>query len=249
MNELVQWEEELAKSAKEVASRERPAISQIGLRAGVMMYRGQPIPGNKLKCIVISSGIERRYDTKPFDSSNIQPPDCFSLSISGEDMVPAPESVSKQAESCSSCPHNQWQPNPRRPGKNHKPCKERRRLALLPADCLATGNVRSAELALMALPVTSVKHWGTYVNRLAAEFARPPWAMVTEVIVTPNAMTQFEVKFEIVGPIENQHLGELRSRIESANGVVTQPYDSSGMMVPGENPDNTDPTPEKKRKF
>jgi hypothetical protein len=246
-NELINWEEDLAKFAKEVASRERPAVSQIGLRAGVMMYRGQQIPNNRLRCIIISSGIERRYDTKPFDSSNIQPPDCFSLSISGEDMVPAPESMSKQAESCSSCPQNQWLPNPRRPGKNHKPCKERRRLALLPADCLTGGNVRSAELALMALPVTSVKHWGTYVNRLAAEYARPPWAMVTEIIVTPNPTTQFEVKFDVVGPIEMDHLGELRGRIESANGILTQPYDSSGLMVPGDDPAKSQP--EKARKF
>lgn len=244
-NELVNWEEDLAKFAKEVASRERPSVSQIGLRAGVMMYRGQQIPGNKLRCIIISSGIERRFDTKPFDPNNISPPDCFSLSITGEDMVPAPESVSRQAESCSSCPQNQWLPNPRRPGKNHKPCKERRRLALLPADCLGGGNVRSAELALLALPVTSVKHWGTYVNRLAAEFARPPWAMVTEIIVTPNPVTQFEVKFDIVGPIENEYLGELRTRIESSNATILQPYDSSGLMVPGDDLVK----PEKARKF
>lgn len=246
MNELVQWEEELAKYAKEVSSRERPAVSQIGLRAGVMMYRGQTIPGNKLRCIILTSGIERRYDTKPFDSSNIQPPDCFALSVTGEEMVPAPESVSRQSESCSSCPHNQWQPNPRRPGKNHKPCKERRRLALLPVDCLSTGNVKSAELALMALPVTSVKHWGVYVNRLAAEYARPPWAMVTEIVVTPNPQTQFEVKFDIIGPIENQFLSDLRARIESANSTILQPYDSSGLMVPGDDPVKQ---PEKARKF
>lgn len=244
MNELVQWEEELAKYAKEVASRERPAVSQIGLRAGVMMYRGQVIPGNRLKCIIVASGIERRFDTKPFDPMNISPPDCFALSTTGEGMVPAPESPVKQAESCSSCPNNQWQPNPRRPGKNHKPCKERRRLALLPYDCLASGNVKSAELALMALPVTSVKHWGTYVNRLAGEFARPPWAMVTEIVVTPNPQTQFEVKFEALEPIENRYLAELRNRIESSTEILLQPYDASGLMVPGDNP-----VEEKKRKF
>lgn len=246
MNELVQWEEELAKSAKDIASRERPSVAQIGLRAGVMMYRGQIIPGNRLKCIIISSGIERRYDTKPFDAGNIQPPDCFSLSVTGQEMVPAPESAVKQAESCSSCPRNTWVPNPRRPGKNHKECKERRRLALLPADCLVSGNVKSAELALMALPVTSVKHWGTYVNRLAGEYARPPWAMLSEIVVSPNPQTQFEVKFEPLEAIDNRFLAELRARIDSANEVITQPYDNSGLMVPGDDPVKQ---PEKARKF
>lgn len=231
MNELVRWDELLASSAKEVAARERPSVSQISLRAGVMQYRGQVIPQNRLKCVIISSGIEKRYDTKPFDPDNISPPDCFALSVTGEDMAPCPESPVKQAETCSSCPQNGWQPNPKRPGKNHKPCKERRRLALLPADAVAAGNVKSAELALLALPVTSVKHWGTYVNRLAAEYARPPWAVLTEIIVTPNPQTQFEVKFECLGIVPDEALGMLQSRIEGSNEIILTPYDNSGYMV------------------
>lgn len=235
-NSLVKWDDELARFAKEAAAQERPGVSQIGLRAGVMMYRGQQIPGNKLKCVIISSGIERRYDTKPFDPNNIQPPDCFALSTTGEDMIPSPDSVSRQAESCSSCPHNQWAPNPKRPGKNHKACKERRRLALLPADSVASGNVKSAELAMLAIPVTSVKHWATYVNRLAAEYARPAWAVISEIAVTPHPVSQFEVKFEMVSPIEEDQLQAIFNRIESSNAVICTPYDSTGLMVPGTDP-------------
>lgn len=232
MNEVVRWDEELARSAKEIATRERPSVSQISLRAGVMQYRGQIIPGNKLKCVIISSCIERRYDTKNFDPDNILPPDCFALSISGENVAPCPESPVKQAESCSNCPQNAWQPHPRRPGKKHKPCKERRRLALLPYDSVASGNIKNAELAMLAIPVTSVKHWGTFVNRIAAEYARPPWAVYAEISVTPHPQTQFEVKFEPIGVVEDEHLGMLRQRIEGANEVILTPYDSSGYMVP-----------------
>lgn len=243
--ELVNWQEELAKEAKEVASRERPSTSQIGLRAGVMMYQGQQIPGNNLDCIILTSATEYRYDTKPFDPNNISPPDCFSLSLSGEEMVPSPKSVAVQAERCDLCPHHSWSPNPKRPGKNHKACKERRRLALLPADVLKTGNFKTAELAVITIPVTSVKYWGTWVNALTAEYGRPPWAMVANISARPHPVNQFEVNFKTVKPIEEEYLGAIRSRIASAEEVLLTPFDSTGLTVPGSDPMK----PAKERKF
>lgn len=243
--ELTNWQEELAKEAKEVASRERPSTSQIGLRAGVMMYQGQQIPGNNLDCIILTSATEYRYDTKPFDPNNIAPPDCFSLSLSGEEMVPSDKSVSIQAERCDLCPHHSWSPNPKRPGKNHKACKERRRLALLPASVLQTGNFKTAELAVLTIPVTSVKYWGTYVNALAAEYGRPPWAVVANIAARPHPVNQFEVNFKTVKPIEEEFLGGIRSRIAMAEEVLLTPYDASGLTVPGSDPMK----PAKDRKF
>lgn len=245
--DLVPWEEELEKEAKDIAKRERTGVAQIGLRSGVMMYKGQMIPGNKLKCIIIASATEYRYDTKPFDADNIQPPDCFALSITGEEMVPSLESIDRQAERCDLCPHSKWQPNPNRKGKNHKPCKERRRLALLPEDIIREGNVKGAEMAVLTLPVTSVKYWGTYVNGLVAEYRRPPWAMVTEVAVFPNPTTQFEVKFRAVDRVPEELLLDIRGRLPQATDQLLTPYDSSGMTVPGSDPMAADG--KKQRKF
>jgi hypothetical protein len=239
--DLVSWQEELAREAKEVASIERPAITQISLRAGVMQYRGVPIPGNKLKCVILSSAIERRYDTKPFDPANIAPPDCFALSTSGIDMGPDPNSSDPQSAKCEGCPMNAWQPNPRRPGKNHKPCKERRRIVVVPADTVESGTVRGAEMAMLAIPVTSVKHWAAYVNRIATEYNRPPWGMVTEIVVTPNAQTQFEVKFEPVSPIEEDYLPGVYARVAGAKDAVLVPYDASGYMAPEDAPEEKKP--------
>lgn len=244
-NEITNWVEELAKEAKELASRERPSVSQIGLRAGVMMYQGQQIPGNNLDCIVISSATEYRYDTASFDPNNIQPPDCFSLSISGEDMFPSNKAVNRQADSCDLCPRSKWSPNPKKPGKQHKECKERRRLALLPADILKSGNYKTAELAVLTVPVTSVKNWAKYVNQLSAEFGRPAWAMVSNVSAKPNPQTQFEVNFKAVGAIPDEVLGEIRARVAAAEEQLLTPYDSSGFTVPGEDPMK----PKKDRKF
>lgn len=244
-NELVNWQEELAKEAKEVANRERPATSQIGLRAGVMMYQGQQIPGNNLDCIILESCVENRYDTKPFDPQNISPPDCFALSISGEEMVPSSASPNRQAERCDLCDMGKWQPNPKRPGKNHKPCKERRRLALLPADVLTTKNFKTAELAIISVPVTSVKYWGTYANAISAEHGRPPWSVLSNISARPHPQNQFEVNFTFKALVNEEFLGEIRARILSAREVLTTPYDTSGLMVPGSDP----MAPKKERKF
>jgi hypothetical protein len=240
----VQWQEELAKHAKELASRERPPVSQIGLRAGVMMYRGQQIPGNKLDCIILSSGVERRYDTKAFDPNNIVPPDCFALSLVDEGMAPDPSAALPQAVGCDVCPMNMWQPNKNRPGKNHKPCKEKRRLVLIPAQAVREGNIKTAEMAVLVVPVTSIKHWANYVNLAAAEYSRPPWALFTEVSVNPHPVSQFEVKFKIQGPVSEDVLGELHGRIGAANEVILTPYDNSGMTVPEDKKEES-----KQRKF
>ena len=246
--ELTNWNEELAKYAKDAASKERPATSQIGLRAGVMMYQGQPIPGNNLDCIILTSAVEYRYDTKPFDPNNISPPDCFSLSTSGEEMVPSPKSVSIQAERCDLCPHSHWAPNPKRPGKNHKACKERRKLALLPASVLKDGNFKTAELAVISIPVTSVKYWGTFVNALLAEYGRPSWAMVANISARPHPVNQFEVNFKSVSPIPEEYLAAIRDRIAGADEILLTPYDATGMMVPGSDPMKK-PEDGKQRKF
>lgn len=244
-NELVNWQEELANSAKEIASRERPATSQIGLRAGVMMYQGQQIPGNNLDCIILSSVVENRYDTKPFDPNNIQPPDCFALSISGEEMVPSDKAGDRQAERCDLCDMGKWTPNPKRPGKNHKPCKERRRLALLPADVIKTGNFKTAELAIITVPVTSVKYWAAFVNALTAEYSRPPWGMIANISARPHPVNQFEVNFKAVSKIPDEVLGQVHGRIANANETLLTPYDSSGLVVAGSDPMK----PAKERKF
>lgn len=232
----MRWEDEMAKEAKDVARQERPSVTQISLRAGMMAYRGVAVPGNKLQCVILASAIERRYDTQAFDADNIRPPDCFALSVSGVDMGPAPESPEPQATKCAECPKNAWQPNPNRKGKNHKPCKERRRVAVIPVDAVKSGQTRGAELAMLAIPVTSVKHWAAYVNRIAAEYNRPPWGLITEIVVTPNPQTQFEVKFNPIDALTEEDLPHVYARIQNAKDVVLTPYDASGYMVPEDAP-------------
>jgi hypothetical protein len=219
----INWEEELAKQATAVANLERLSLSNISLRAGVMMFQGVPVPGNKLECVIVAAGFMHRYYSKAFDPNNIQSPDCFALSTDGQHMVPHELSVDKQADTCERCPQFQWKSDPK--GGRGKACKEVRRLVVLPAKSVIEGGARKAEMAMLTLPVTSIKNWSVYVNGAATEYRRPPWGLLTQISVVPDPKSQFQVRFETIGIVDESVLGDVHSRITTANDVLMTPYE------------------------
>jgi hypothetical protein len=239
----IQWEEELAKSAKEVALTERPAISQISTRSGMLSYQKQPVPGNKLDVIVIATAYENKYFAgRAFDPNNYQAPVCYALSLLDEDMVPHEDSSDQQSTSCATCEQFKW--GSQGPGKKGKACKSARRLALIPADVIKSGNIGSSELAVLSIPTTSQKNWANYVNSVAGEYQRPPWGIITEVRAEPDARTQFQIRFAFKGLIDNEYLGAIHRRIPMAQDVLLTPYDASGTVAGA-----PDPAPLGNRKY
>lgn len=244
MNDVVRWEDRLAESAKQVAALERPSLSQISTRAGQLVYQGVPIPGNKLPCIVIASAFENRFYDKKFDPNKREAPKCFSLSLTGENMVPDESVPEKQAATCAECPMFKWGSDPN--GGKGKACKQVRRLALIPAQAAMDGSVKTAEIALISIPVTSAKNWANYTSFCAAEHSRPPWALITEISTMPDAKSQFQIKFGTKGLVGDEFLGDIEKRMESVQQILLTPYDLSGNIAesyPGE--DKND----KKRKY
>jgi hypothetical protein len=226
----VQWADRLATEAKEVAALERPSVAQISLKGGVMMYQGQKVPGNKLGCIVVSSVFQHRYYSKAYDPNNLANPDCFALSLSGEDMVPHEDSKEKQAANCNDCPHFKWGSDPK--GGRGKACRASRRLAVIPAipkDGDPVEFVKKAEIAILTLPVTSIRNWGNYVNQLANEYRRPPWSVFTSIEVEPDPKKQFSVGFQCTGIAADEGvLGALHGRRDAIDEILMTPYDASG---------------------
>lgn len=242
--EVVNWQDKLAAEAKEVAALERPKLSQISLRAGVMTYQQQKVPGNKMEAIVVAAVFENKYFDGPFDPNNYQSPVCYALSTTGEEMVPHADSKEPQADRCSNCEKSKW--NSAGGGSKGKACKEVRRLALLPKSALEDGNVATAEMALLSIPVTSVRNWGTYINGLAAEHSRPPWAVLTEVRAEPDPKTQFQVRFETKGLVGEEHLAAVYKRVKPASDVLMTPYDETGTVAGVADPLPGDPNKKKK---
>jgi len=243
--DLVNWDERLAVQATDAAASERPAVSKISLRAGVMSYMDSPIPDNNLDCIVLASCIEHVWYDSDFDPDVITPPACFALASLGTgDSAIVPHEVvpSPVHENCGGCPKFEWGS-----GKGRgKACSSRRRLALIPATALDNPDtIAAAEIAVLGVPVTSVKKWGTYVNVLSSSFQRPPWAMVTNISAAPHPKTMFTVNFKAVRKVESEVLAALEQSIDNATNIIFQPFD---MTVSSE--DDTDvPAKGKKRKY
>lgn len=233
----VAWDEELAKSATEVASLETPKLANFSFRAGVLAYQGVALPGNKVECIIVASGFVHRLYAGAFDADNPQAPICFALSLTGEDMVPHEAAAEPQSDKCETCENYKWGSAEKGRGKA---CKAGRNLIAIPKSALENG-VAKAEMGKMTIPVTSVRGWANYVNALATQYRRPPWAMLTEVSIVPDVKTQFQVKFNATGMVENEHLAAIRAKIEMANAVLMAPYEFTESAEPKE--------PKKERKF
>lgn len=244
-----EFAEELASEAKAVAAVERPKIARISLRGGIMAYDGQEIPDNTLPCVILSMVYERTYYTKPFDENNVQAPECFALAEVEAALAPHEVVINKQNGSCIGCPKNEWNTDTLRPGSRGKACKERRRLVLLPTSALASPEeVKKAELALLGLPVMSVRNYSAFVNTLASTVQIPPYGAVTVIRVKPDRKSQFVVTFEPQSVIADPALlNAIRSKREEALRVALTPFEANT----GEDADDVEETaaPAKKQKF
>lgn len=225
--ELVNMDELLRGLAKEATAVERPSVSTIGTRAGQLKYNKQPIPGNKLDCIIIASTHTNMFYEGVFDEDNPANPVCYAYSATGTDMVPHPTSSKPQADSCADCPHNKWGTAIKngKPGKG-KRCKQTRHLALVPASTTPE-EVSTAELAVLKLPVMSVTNWGNYVNKLATLFSRPPLGVITTVSTRPDDKSQFKVEFANASLLGVEMLKPLIDRSKAALETLERVYEAN----------------------
>jgi hypothetical protein len=221
--EVMNWEEQMAAEAQAVAKTERMSTNRILLRSGIMTYMDQPVPDNTLVGIVVAYAKEHSYYTTAWDPDNVVPPDCFALGMP-EDEMEAHESVKDSpGPVCDDCPMFQWPKGKKGP----KPCGERRRLAIIP-QTETPEEIAEADMAMMRIPVTSIRNWGNYVNALSASVQRPPWGVLTQIKVAPDPKSQFKVHFEAVQALDNDWLAQIVPRKEMARQMLLTPYDMAG---------------------
>jgi hypothetical protein len=250
---VVPWEERLKEEARAVAQVERPAAGAISLRSGIMTYMDQPVPNNELDCVVLATVAENVYYDTAWDPDTIVPPACFALAMpenagkNGEEMIPHEVVQPPQSPDCASCEQFKWG-TAMRNGKytKGKACSHRRRLAIMPLDALKDEtSILKAEIARMSLPVTSVKNWRSHANLVAAQYNRPPWAVITRIKVKPDPKTQFQVVFSAEQPIANDLLDPLHKAVQEATKLLLEPYD---MTPPEEREEEQKPASNRKKK-
>lgn len=246
----VNWQEEMAKEATAVAKAFRPTVGQISTKSGILAYMDQPIPGNKLNCIVLAAISENNYFDGKYDPKNPRNPTCYAFgkaSPTGEPPLMSPPEYLKaplrKADDCHSCPWSQWGSDENSPSGKGKRCKEIYKLALIPA-MTAEQDMTKTEVAILRVPVTSRKNFELYVNEAASVFRRPTWGMVTQVQLVPHMRNQFEMKFNPIEAVPEAQLGNIYPRIGGGFDLLMQKYEENQ-----EKPQEEKGTPDRKRKF
>lgn len=234
MSDLIPWEEELAAAAAEEAEAAKGGSvgGFFSLQGGILSYDGQPIPGNAMKVVVLASLYGTQYYESDWTPGAADAPDCVSFSSDYETAartggVPSDAIEEPQNEDCSSCPHFQWGS-----GKNGrgKACRLFARLALVSADALKSpDDIETAEVAVLKVPTMSVSNYNEYVQGLATNVARPPWAVTTMVSVVPDAKSQFKVQFKPAEKLPQEIVMAIKTKREKylASGILE--YVGSGV--------------------
>jgi hypothetical protein len=173
---------------------------------------------------VLQSIFENQLYEDRYDPNNPQPPICYALSETDDDLKPHPDCAKPQADTCEVCPNNVWGSDPG--GGKGKACKNVRRLAIIAASDLEVDRLPNAEVALAKLPVTSVKNWSTYASQIANVLKLPPMAVITNMSVEPDAKTQFQVNFQLVDKIlDGAIIQGLLNKRKDTTPLIFSPYD------------------------
>lgn len=227
---------ELAGYAKADAAVERPKISKISFKSGMMSYMGQPVQGDAMDMILLATAFRNTWYSGSYDPDNIVNPSCFAIKASREadaEMAPHENVAEPMHPTCSGCPKNEWG-SAMRDGKpsRGKACKEGRRILVVPASVLDADDpvaaIKAAEKAVIDIPVTSVGGYSNFVNTLAATIQRPMWSVVTKVQVVRDMKTQFKVTFTPMSAINHPEvIAALKNVLEDAERIVTLPYDET----------------------
>jgi len=203
-NQVALFESELEKlaNAAMVAERSTAGTTFLSTKGGQLTYRDNPIANNQLDVVIISSPVERLYYTSRYDPTNPAGPVCFALGPTMTGLKPNGLSPEKQCDTCAGCSKDQW--GSAANGGKGKGCAEKRRLLIMTADSIeSVDTVNGAEVAALRTPVTSVRGFATYLQKVASTTKRPLSAVVTKISVIPDAKTQFKLNFDFVRTIDD----------------------------------------------
>lgn len=223
---VIAWQDQMAQAAVKQAAVEKVTggARSISTRSGILSVDGDPIKGNELRAVVLVSAHENQYFTGAFNPNEIKTPDCFCISLDGEDMVPHADSPDVQCDSCDACELNVM--GSAETGRG-KACKNIRRLMLVTEDAMESGEaLNDAEARMLKIPVTSCNNWAKYINRIAEEMQRPSWGVVTLISIVPDAKTQFKLQFEFDSLVQfdQDTMEAMNAKVAELSKEIILPY-------------------------
>lgn len=147
----------------------------------VMDANGQPVPSIEVVIIKGHHLISKIFYHKAYVEGSDEPPDCYS----NDGVAPHPSIENPQASSCAMCPQNVWGSKITPQGTKVKACSDSRRLAVVPAGEIASGNTGLGAM-LMRVPPASLDALRAYGVLLDSR-GLPYYAVVTRLGFDLNA--------------------------------------------------------------
>lgn len=202
---MVKWDEQFAKLAAE-ASKSLAGVGGGGnflsFKSGQLSYQKQPIPGNKMACVILAQKLVNQFYEAAFVEGQPASPSCYAFGDDRKVMVPHEAVENPVNPVCAGCSNKEFGSAERGKGMA---CGDLIRLGLITEGDLE--DLASAEIAYAMLPYYSTLNWAGYVRQLDEAHHKPPMAFVTELSVVPDAKSQFRVLFRMIQPVETDDAG------------------------------------------
>lgn len=202
---VVSWKDKIAALTKATAQAERPKASFLSFQGGRMKLGDTEIPSNRIRGVILDFVFLNTMYVGVFNPKKPANPVCYASGRVEGNLVPSENAKEPQNEDCASCPMNEWESDPA--GGRGKACKNTRRIAFIPEDCLKSEeDINNAQIAYFNVPLTSVKNFSTFANQCATVLQLPPALVLCEVEVVPDAQTQFKVTFKPLDVVKEEPL-------------------------------------------
>lgn len=222
---LQPWEARLAEKAaqaRQTAESTGGSTKTIGTRGGVFTIDGAELDGNSLNLIVLDFAVDVTLYADSFDSDEIVPPVAFALGRDEKTMEWHEDSHPDYAgRLLKDTDEFQWGSADKGKGKA---AKSRRRLIVVPESYFDDPDHPDNAPRKLMVPVTSGKEWDKYVKDIDKAHNRPPCGVITEISISSHPKFQFQLKFKMVGIVEDEHMGEVLDLADSVEEDVMRPY-------------------------
>jgi hypothetical protein len=211
--------------------------SFIKTQGGVFEFNEEEI-GKEMEVVILEAIRENTYYEGGYDPSNPVPPVCFAMNKKVDELAPPEDLQTKQAEKCSVCQMNVFGTAEQGRGKA---CKNSVRLVVLPW-LSNPDELSKVEGARLRVPVTSVKGFASYTNKLTKGLHLPLLAVVTHISTKPLKAGGWEMLFKPKGAIENADtIRILKDRREEGHASLMA-------LAPAANPDEVGAPKQRRRK-
>lgn len=195
---LINWDEELAKTAEMDSSAAKPSGGKfIQTKGGVMTYNGEEIPENRLRAVVLDFVYENQWYDEPYNPDAPSSPACYAFARNEKDLKPSESCEQPQNDSCVTCDKNKF--GSADVGKG-KACANVVRLALIP-EPESLDEIKETEVVYLKIPKTSKPAWDEYYRKHCTNFPggrKPACYYITEISMYKEKSETFSrFKFEM----------------------------------------------------